>query len=156
MFPYISSTFYFICFSLFPLQAGELDLLAAIPVCVLVMYQTLLTVHLHANFFPEASMLNTEQCIIKIHTITPTFHRWIPADFFCWSSNSFSIKTGFAPRCSWNSRCFQQQIAGKKERDQWKHCSQSSLAGATNSIWWTTLLRILTFSMASTVDKPQS
>lgn len=75
MFPYISSTFYFICFSLFPLQAGELGLLAAIPVCVLVVYQTPLTAHLHAPFFlPEASMLNTEQCIIKTHTIIPAFH----------------------------------------------------------------------------------
>lgn len=109
MFPYISSTFYFICFCLFPLQAGELGLLAAIPVCVLVMYQTLLIVHLHVTLFlPEASMLNTEQCIIKTHTITPAFHRLIPAGFFffffCWSSYSFSIKSGFAPRCSWNSQ----------------------------------------------------
>lgn len=53
VFPYISSTFYFIYFSLFPLHAGELGLLAAIPVCVLVMYQTLLTVHLQVNFSPS-------------------------------------------------------------------------------------------------------
>lgn len=105
MFPYISSTFYFIYFSLFPLYAGELGLLAVIPVCVLVMYQTLLTVHLHVNFFPSwGQHVNTEQCIIKRHTITPAFYRWIPAGYFCCSSYDFTINSRFAPRCSWNSQ----------------------------------------------------
>lgn len=52
VFPYISSAFYFICFGLFPLQAGELGLLAAIPVCVLVVYQTADSA-LTCYFFPS-------------------------------------------------------------------------------------------------------
>lgn len=59
----------------FHFRAGELSLLAAIPVCVLVVYQPLLTAHLHTPFFLlEASMLSTKQCIIKTHTIIPEFH----------------------------------------------------------------------------------
>lgn len=75
VFPYINSTFYFICFSLFLLQARELGLLAAIPVCVLVVCETLLTAHLHAPLLlPEANILNTKQCIIKTHTMIPAIH----------------------------------------------------------------------------------
>lgn len=59
----------------FPFQAQELGLLAAVPVCVLVVYQTVLTARLHAPFFlSEASMVNTKQGIIKTYTIIPAFH----------------------------------------------------------------------------------
>lgn len=92
--------FYFICFSLFPLQGGELGLRTAIPVRVLVVCQILLTAHLHVPFFlPEASMLSTKQSIIKTHAIIPAFHELIPAGYFHWSSYGFSTKSRFAPRC---------------------------------------------------------
>lgn len=87
------------------------------------MYQTLLIVHLHVTLFlPEASMLNTEQCIIKTHTITPAFHRLIPAGFFFFFFvglfTALVLSLGLLPDAAGTASCFQQQIAGKKDRNQ--------------------------------------